>query len=139
MPLKVPAHYLVLDGHDRAIGHEMRLQYAEQVAAEADGFTRIVDLYRADVATLARIAAVDCPALTRRGTGFLGAGTHPAQPYLEVMLGMGGVTRDNIPGLTFGWDRAADVVNTFVSNTATWKGDTARAVKAALKDMAATR
>lgn len=137
MPLLKPAHYLVLDGHDRAIGHEMRLQYAEQVAAEADGFTRIVDLYWSDVATLARIAAVDFPALTRKGSGFLGAGTHVAQPYLEVMLQMHGVDRENIHTAQVGWDSCDRIVITFLSNAATWKGDTARAVKAALKALTA--
>lgn len=99
----------------------------------------VVDLATADVATLARIALADCPALARKGEGWLGAGTHPAQPYLEVMLQMRGITADNAAGLTFGHDRVADIINAFVGNAATWKGDTARAVKPALKRIAMIR
>lgn len=90
-----------------------------------------------DVAELAAIAARDCPALTRRGTGFLGAGTHPAQPYLSAMLGMRGVTRENIREVTFGYDTAADIVNRFCGESKTWRGETARDVKAALRAMIA--
>lgn len=97
----------------------------------------MTDYSTLDVAELAAIAAADCPALTRQGTGFLGAGTHPAQPYLDPMLSMRGVTRENIREVSWGYDNAADIVNRFCSEARTWKGEKAREVKAALRAMIA--
>lgn len=136
--------HLVIDARTRVLASTIGLAAAEDAARTAvrEGLSAhptIVDLAAADVATLARIAAVDCEALTRKGDGWLGAGTHPAQPYLEVMLSMRGVTADMIPGMTFGHDRVADCINAFLGNASTWRGDTARAVKPALKAMAAKR
>jgi len=98
--------------------------------------TPIADL---DVRDLALIIAVDYPAAMKRGVGVLGAGTHPAQRYLEVALQMRGVTAVNAPGMTFGHDRVADIVNTLVSNLGGWRGETAREVKAALRKIGAKR
>ena len=96
-----------------------------------------MDYSKHDVAALARIAEQDCPRLAARGSGFLGAGTHPAQPYLEYMRTMNGVTRANIKDVQFGYDSAERIVITFLSNATAWKGDTARAVKAHLRAMVA--
>lgn len=142
MPTSPPANYLVIDAAWRVVGAAMRLQEAEALEVEhrtATGAsaTQIVDLHWSDVASLAIIAERDMPALARKGQGFLGAGTHVAQPYLEAMRAMAGVTRDNVKDVQFGYDRADRIVITFLSNAATWKGDTARAVKAALKAMVA--
>lgn len=135
--------HLVLDYrnvvHAWAVNADWAARRAGELADSTERAVTVVNLAVADVATLARIAAADCEALTRKGSGFLGAGTHPAQPYLEVMLYMRGVTADMIPGMTFGHDRVADCINAFLGNASTWKGDTARAVKAALKVMAAKR
>lgn len=96
----------------------------------------MTDIATADVATLARVARDDCPALATQGTGFLGAGTHPAQPYLNVMLGMHGVgTVHPVRQTTYGYDTADDVILRFIGNATTWRGDTARAVKARLREM----
>jgi hypothetical protein len=136
--------HLVIDARARVLSSIPSLADAEDMARAAvrQGLSAnptIVDLAAADVATLARIAATDCEALTRRGDGWLGAGTHPAQPYLEVMLQMRGVTADMVPGVTFGHDRVADCINAFLGNAAGWRGPIARDVKAALKAMAAKR
>lgn len=136
--------HLVIDARSRVLASTIGLAAAQDASriAVREGLSAnpvIVDLATTDVATLARIAATDCEALTRRGDGWLGAGTHPAQPYLEVMLSMRGVTADMIPGMTFGHDRVADCINAFLGNAASWRGNTARAVKAALRVMAAKR
>jgi hypothetical protein len=125
--------------HSWAVNADWAQREADRLAEPGNGTYSVIDLASTDVATLARIAAADCEALTRRGSGFLGAGTHPAQPYLEVMLQMRGVTTEAVPGMTFGHDRVADCINAFLGNASTWRGDTARAVKAALKAMAAKR
>lgn len=135
--------HLVLDVHDVvqawAVNSDWADRRAIEVAVNTGRTASVVDLANTDVATLARVAAADCPALLRKGDGWLGAGTHPAQPYLEVMLQMRGITAEVIPSLTFGHDRVADIINAFLGNAAQWRGDTARAVKPALKAMAATR
>ena len=150
MPTPKPSTHVVL-GRDNRVLHHIPAQRGEvspNLAAAYEAQFRampgnagavVVDLRALDVAALARLAFADAPDLTRRGTGILGAGTHPAQPYLEVMLGMRDVTAANAPGMTFGHDRVADIVNTFLSNASTWRGDTARAVKAALKVIGAKR
>lgn len=135
--------HLVLDARDVVQVWASDADYAERqaiiLAANTARTATVVDLYAADtdVATLARIAAADMPALLRQGEGFLGAGTHVAQPYLSVMLGMRGVNASNVKDVTFGWDHADRIVITFLSNASTWKGETARAVKAALKALVA--
>jgi len=137
-----PAHYLVVNQSDAVLGHAMRIEHAQYIADEqlfGQRSTRVVDLYKVDVATLARIVAVDFPGATAKGYGVLGAGTHPAQPYLEVMSQMRGVTRDVVPGLHFGPERVADIIEAFLGNSHGWRGDTARAVKATLRTMAAKR
>lgn len=52
-----------------------------------------------------------------------------AKPYLRAMQ-----TLDKITG-TYGQDSAKDVVIYFLSNAKTWRGETARRVKAELKAM----
>lgn len=55
---------------------------------------------------------------------------HPwALPYYHAMLTMRSV------GEKYGLDDGTDVVNRFLVNAATWRGDTARRVKARLKQM----
>jgi hypothetical protein len=131
--------HIVISAHEVvSIGDEATLR-EDHHASLTLRQTEIVDLATADVAALARIAAVDYPALLRKGEGFLGAGTHVAQPYLEVMLHMTGITTEVIPGHTFGHDRVADIINAFLGNARAWQGETARAVKAALKAMAVKR
>jgi hypothetical protein len=136
--------HLVIDARARVLATTTNLAAADDASRVAvregqSAHPTIVDLAAADVAALARIAAVDYPALLRKGSGLLGAGTHPAQPYLEVMLHMTGITTEVIPGHTFGHDRVADIINAFLGNARAWQGETARAVKAALKAMAVKR
>ena len=52
-----------------------------------------------------------------------------AVPYLQAMS-----TLDDI-NQQYGYDSAESVVRYFLSNATTWRGDTARRVKAELKDM----
>ncbi len=52
-----------------------------------------------------------------------------AVPYLEAML------RLNTINDSFGHDEADDIVRYFLSNAATWRGETARRVKVELKAM----
>lgn len=52
-----------------------------------------------------------------------------AMPYLSAMGGMGDM-RD-----AYGMDSAREVVLYFLSNATTWRGETARRVKAELKAM----
>jgi hypothetical protein len=52
-----------------------------------------------------------------------------AIPYLEAMLELSDIS-DNI-----GADKAKDVVLYFLSNAGTWRGETARRIKAELKKM----
>ena len=113
---------------------DMRGDFAASIAL---GQAFVVDVATADVATLARIALADCPALARKGDGWIGAGTHPAQPYLEAMLRMHGVgTTYNVRDIRFGpHDNADRIILTFLSNASTWRGETARTVKARLKAM----
>lgn len=52
-----------------------------------------------------------------------------AKPYLDAMLCLDRITD------TYGADSAKSVVLYFLSNASTWRGDTARRVKAELKAM----
>jgi hypothetical protein len=136
---KNPTH-LFVDSADRVIGSvigtDEDAERAHRGYVLRDGCT-IAKIATADVATLARIAAADCPALTKRGGGFIGAGTHPAQPYLEAMLTMVGVGSTVDPSdIRFGMDDPRRIIITFLGNAATWRGETARTVKARLKEIA---
>lgn len=50
-----------------------------------------------------------------------------AVPYLQAMTSLDTI-RDS-----YGYDSADSIVRYFLSNAATWRGDTARAIKAELK------
>jgi hypothetical protein len=52
-----------------------------------------------------------------------------AKPYLDAMLHL-----DTIHD-TYYYDDASDIVRYFLSNATSWKGETARAIKAELKSM----
>lgn len=52
-----------------------------------------------------------------------------AVPYLEAMS-----TLDNITD-PYGYDRGEDIVRYFLENSRTWRGETARRVKAELRAM----
>ena len=52
-----------------------------------------------------------------------------AKPYLDAMRHL-----DTIHD-TYYYDDASDIVRYFLANATTWKGDTARAIKAELKAM----
>jgi len=52
-----------------------------------------------------------------------------AVPYLRAMLTLGSL-RDN-----YGYDDAQSIVAYFIANASTWRGDTARRVKAELRAM----
>lgn len=128
--------YLVIDSQHRVLASPT-LHHDRAQAVAAEHGARIVSVGTADVATLARIAAADYPRLAEVGTGFLGAGTHPAQPYLDVMLGMHDVGTVHLASeTTYGYDGADDIVARFVDNAQAWRGDIAREVKARLREIA---
>jgi hypothetical protein len=52
-----------------------------------------------------------------------------AKPYLDAMA-----TLDNVSD-NYGWDSGKSIVNYFLANAATWRGDTAKRIKAELKAM----
>jgi hypothetical protein len=52
-----------------------------------------------------------------------------AKPYLDAMATLDKVS-DN-----YGWDSGKSIVNYFLANAATWRGDTAKRIKAELKAM----
>ena len=54
-----------------------------------------------------------------------------AVPYLDAMLELNSITD------TYGLDDASSIVLYFVSNAGTWRGETARRVKAELRGMVA--
>ena len=56
-----------------------------------------------------------------------------AKPYLEAMETMNSVND------TFGWDSGRSIVAYFLSNASTWRGDTAKRVKAELNKMLKSR
>ena len=94
------------------------------------------EMAAADIATLARMAADDAPRLLERGRDWTER-THPAAPYLAAMLDMRGVTAENIRAVSWGHDDAEGVVLRFLDNATAWRGETARAVKAALRAIVA--
>lgn len=57
-------------------------------------------------------------------------GQHWANPYLTTMLRLYGVTD---LGTSYFEDNAASVVSYFLSNASSWRGETARRIKAELK------
>ena len=128
--------HLVIDHSSRVLAVASTTAEAEELANQwQDGHARVVDLAAADVATLACIARREGPAGWQEGRGYLGAGTHPAQPYGQAMLGMQGVDRNNLSDIRLGYDSADVIVTTWLGNVQGWRGDVARAVKAALKGM----
>jgi hypothetical protein len=52
-----------------------------------------------------------------------------AKPYLQAMQSLENVT-DN-----YGWDSGRSIVNYFLSNAGTWKGETAKRIKKELKQL----
>ena len=52
-----------------------------------------------------------------------------AKPYLDAMACLNSIN-DN-----YGWDSAKSIVLYFLGNASTWKGETARRIKAELKAM----
>lgn len=132
--------HLILDQQNRVVGSVSGTD--EDALAAHRGYvlrdtTRLDPLASLDVAQLARIAAADDPRMLKKGTDWIGSGTHRAQPYLSAMLGMRGVTRENIRTTPYYDDRADRVVIYFLENVGTWRGEVARAVKAALRAMVA--
>ena len=53
-----------------------------------------------------------------------------AKPYLSAMAGLDSITDQ------YGYDDARSIVLYFLSNASSWRGDTAKRVKAELKAMA---
>ena len=56
---------------------------------------------------------------------------YAAKPYLDAMRSLGSID-DN-----FGYDDGRSIVLYFLSNASTWRGPTAKAIKAELKSMLA--
>ena len=56
-----------------------------------------------------------------------------AKPYLSAMMGLDTINDD------YGYDDGRSIVLYFLSNAATWRGDTAKRIKAELKGMLKTR
>jgi len=54
---------------------------------------------------------------------------YAAVPYLDAMRNLDAITDK------YYFDDAASIVRYFLSNASTWKGDTAKAIKAELKSM----
>ena len=54
---------------------------------------------------------------------------YAARPYLEAMAQLGTVDQN------FGYDSGRSVVRYFLSNAGSWRGETARRIKAELKEM----
>ena len=52
-----------------------------------------------------------------------------AKPYLDAMATLDKVS-DN-----YGWDSGRSIMNYFLANASTWRGDTAKRIKAELKAM----
>lgn len=130
-----PTDLLIAVAHSRSEAEG----YADQARALGTA-ADIVDMTATDVSTIARLAARNSPNLTAVGSGPLGAGTHPAQPYLEVMLGMVGVgTEYNVRDIRFGYDDAESIIRYFLGNASQWRGDLARAGKARLNAIVAAR
>jgi len=54
---------------------------------------------------------------------------YAAAPYLDAMGSIGDIQE------TYGYDSGKGIVRYFLSNASTWKGDTAKRIKAELKSM----
>lgn len=54
---------------------------------------------------------------------------YAARPYLDAMTELGAVEQD------YGFDSGRSIVRYFLSNAGSWRGETARRIKAELKDM----
>ena len=54
---------------------------------------------------------------------------YAAQPYLNAMFGLDKVTD------RCGYDSATSIINYFLSNAATWRGETAKRIKAELRQL----
>ena len=52
-----------------------------------------------------------------------------AEPYLDAMSGLSSIND------RFGFDSAREIVLRFLSNATTWRGETARTIKAELKSL----
>lgn len=52
-----------------------------------------------------------------------------AKPYLEAMYSLSSVND------RYGFDDAKSIINYFLANASTWRGDTAKRIKAELKQM----
>ena len=52
-----------------------------------------------------------------------------AAPYIDAMSTIGGIDEN------FGYDSARSIINYFLVNSSSWRGDTARRVKLELKSM----
>ena len=52
-----------------------------------------------------------------------------AAPYLDAMLSLNSVNDD------YGWDSGKSIVRYFLGNASTWRGDTAKRIKAERKAM----
>jgi len=52
-----------------------------------------------------------------------------AKPYLDAMSCLDSIND------SYGWDSAKSIILYFLSNASTWKGDTAKRIKAELKSM----
>jgi hypothetical protein len=56
-----------------------------------------------------------------------------AKPYLDAMSGMGDINSN------YGWDSGKSIVAYFLSNASSWRGETAKRVKAELNKMLKSR
>jgi len=54
---------------------------------------------------------------------------YAAQPYLNAMFSLDNVTD------RYGYDSATSIINYFLSNASTWRGETAKRIKAELKQL----
>lgn len=54
---------------------------------------------------------------------------YAAQPYLSAMFSLDKITD------RYGYDHATSIINYFLSNAATWRGETAKRIKAELKQL----
>ena len=77
----------------------------------------------------AEIAAEWPQAMKPGEVGFFGMGEHPAHPYIEAMMSLNDINQ------SYYQDSARSIVRYFLSNAQSWRGDTARRIKAELKGM----
>lgn len=73
----------------------------------------------------------DWVAVNKNPNGFIGK--HPAHPYLEAMRELDRITD------RYGCDDAEGIVQRFLGNATTWKGETARKIKQELRDLIKAR